>query len=325
MSKPIIVVTDYTFPDLEKEQAAAHAAGYEFKAYQCKNADQVCEALVGASIAIVQFAEVNAKAIAGMAPNAALIRYGIGYENIDVNAANERGFPVGYVPDYCLDEVAEHTSAALLMLLRKLPTLDKSVRDGQWNAVKYAKPLKPFNETLVGFYGFGQIGRSVHKKLKSFGFKFAVSDPSLSLDEAKTLGVTKLSAEDLFKQVDAITLHAPVTKETENFVNKARLNSMKNHAILVNSSRGALIDEDAIANALNTGQIAGAALDVFHEEPLLPDSPLRDAQNLMLSPHGAWYSERAIGQLQSLVADDVSNHIEGRKLRKPVPGSTGSK
>lgn len=324
MHKPLVVVTDYTFPNLEREAAAAHASGCQFKAYQCKTADEVCEALAGATVAIVQFAEVNAKAIAGMAPNAALIRYGIGYENIDVNTANEQGFPVGYVPDYCLNEVAEHTSAALLMLLRKLPSLDKSVRNEQWNMVKYAKPMKPFDETLIGFYGFGQIGRSVHTRLKSFGFKFAVSDPNLSIDEAQNLGVTKLSAEDLFSRVDAVTLHAPVTEETVNFVNEARLNSMQKHAILVNTSRGALIDETALAHALTVGQIAGAALDVFHTEPLALDSPLRSAQNLLLSPHGAWYSERAIGQLQSLVADDISNHLAGRKLRKPVPGSTGA-
>ena len=321
MSNAKVVVTDYTFPDLERERRAAESVGALFEAHQCKTGEEVTEAVRDASVVVAQFAPVTEAAIAGLAGNASLIRYGIGYDNIDVAAARKRGFPVGYVPDYCPDEVADHTSAAVLALLRKLIALDASVRRGEWAAVQVARPMKPFTETLVGFYGFGQIGRSVHARLRGFGFQFAVSDPLISDADAKNLGLTKLSAEDLFKRADAITLHAPATEETTHFVGAERLISMKSGAILVNSARGALIDESALAEALVEGKIAGVALDVFEQEPLPEKSPLRYAPNTLLTPHAAWYSDAAIGRLQQLVADDISNHLSGKPLRKPVPGS----
>ncbi|WP_421952931.1 C-terminal binding protein [Pelagibacterium sp.] len=314
-----VVITDYTFPDIDRETAAAEAAGCSLQAHQCRTAEEVAEAVAGADMAIVQFAPLDKAAIAGMADRPALVRYGIGYDNIDVTAARELGATVGYVPDYCTDEVAEHTCASLLTLLRKLPALDGSVRAGRWAAVAAAKPILPFQKTTVGFFGFGQIGRAVHSRLKGFGFAFAVADPALSQTEAQQLGLERLSADELFRRSDAICLHAPATAETKSFVNAERLSGMRPNAVLVNPARGALIDEQALADALGRGLIAGAALDVFETEPLPEASPLRDAPNLLLTPHAAWYSEEAIGRLQALVAEDISNHFAGKGLRKPVP------
>lgn len=315
-----VVVTDYTFPDLKRETAAAEAAGYTLEAFQCRTADEVAEALAGAAIALVQFAPVDRAAIAGMERGGALVRYGIGFDNIDVAAARELGMTVGYVPDYCTSEVAEHTCASLLALLRKLHTLDRSVRSGKWEAVRAAKPVLPFGKTVVGFFGFGQIGRAVHAKLSGLGFTFMVADPAFSETDAAALGLSKVSAEDLFRSADAVCLHAPATTTTRYFVNAERLAQMRPHAVIVNPARGALIDEAALAAALTDGVIGGAALDVFEQEPLAKDSPLREAPNLLLSPHAAWYSEDAIDRLQALVATDITNHLSGRKLRKPVPG-----
>jgi len=321
MSAQRVVVTDYTFPSLAQEEAAARAAGAEFAAYQCRSADEVTEALAGATVGVVQFARCTAEAVAGLAPNAALIRYGIGFDNIDVDAAGTRRIPVGYVPDYCLDEVAEHAAASLLALLRKLPALDASVRAGEWQAVAVARPMKPFSETLVGFFGFGQIGRLVHRRLKGFGFSFAVADPVLSDAEAAELGVRQVDADTLFGEADAISLHAPATPQTHHVVNAERLAQMRPNAVIVNTSRGALVDEDALAAALRAGRIAGAALDVFEVEPLAAGSPLHQAPGALLTPHAAWYSENAIARLQGLVAQDITNHLTGRPLRRPVPGS----
>ena len=321
-----VVVTDYTFPHLDRERSAAEAAGAIFEAHQCRTPEDVAEAIRGADMAIVQFALADAQAINGMAEGGALIRYGIGFDNIDVAAANDRGFPVGYVPDYCIDEVAEHSVSAMLALLRKLPALNVSVRNGAWQAVAIARPLKPFAQTTVGFFGFGQIGRAVHARLKPFGFRFLVADPALTEGDAAALGVTQTSADEMCRQADAISLHAPANAHTHHFFNAARFATMQPHAVLVNSARGALIDERALAAALSDGVIGGAALDVFETEPLPADSPLRAVTgNLLLTPHAAWYSDAAIGQLQQLVADDISNHLEGRALRKPVPGSNAQR
>lgn len=318
-----VVVTDYTFPALDKEQAAATENGAAFAAHQCKSDAEVAEAVSGADVVAVQFAQFGALAAKAVKPGATVIRYGVGYDNIDLAAAKEAGLKVGYVPDYCADEVADHTAAAILALLRKLVPMDASVRAGEWAAVKVAKPMKPFNETIVGFFGMGQIGMAVKERLTGFGFQFIVVDPGLSDAQAAAAGVTLVSPDELLAQADLISLHAPGTPQTTGFFNAARLAQMQPHAMLVNSARGLLIDETAMAEALENGVIAGAALDVFETEPLPADSPLHNAPNCLLTPHAAWYSEAAIGRLQGLMAEDIARALTGQPPRKPVPMSKG--
>ena len=307
-----VVVTDYTFPDLAQEQAAA---GADFAAFQCRTAEDVAGAVAGAAVAVVQFAPFGPAAAAAMQAGGTVIRYGVGYNNIDLAACARQGLRVGYVPDYCADEVADHTAAAALALLRKLMPMDGSVRRGEWAAVRMAKPMKPFGQTRFGFFGLGQIGRAVLGRLRGFGFQFLAHDPGVAALE----GVEMVSAEDLLRKSDIISLHAPATAITTGYFNAARLATMQSHAMIVNSARGQLIVEDDLAAALTKGVIAGAALDVFHVEPLPSDSPLRSAPNLLLTPHAAWYSEAAIHRLQELVAEDITRALRGEGPRRPVP------
>jgi D-3-phosphoglycerate dehydrogenase len=319
VSKLRVVVTDYTFPNLAAEEAAALTADAQFFPHHCGSSEEVEAAVAGANVALVQFAQFTAKAAAALAPGATVIRYGVGYDNIDLAGTKAAGVQVGFVPDYCTDEVADHTAALALALLRKLKALDSSVRDEEWAAVKYCKPMKPFKETVYGFFGFGQIGRAVLLRLRGFGFRFVASDPALSNSNAADLGVELVDADTVFRCSDIVSLHAPITKATDGFVNGARLASMQRHAVIVNSARGRLINEGDLANALKLGQIGGAALDVFEVEPLPANSPLRDAPNLLLSPHAAWYSDAAISKLQQLVADDIRRALGGQPPRCPVP------
>ncbi len=321
MKKRKVVVTDYTFPSLTQEEAAASSSGAEFKAVQCRSADEVTEAVRDADVAVVQFAPMTSAAMDGLAKDAAIIRYGIGFDNIDIPAAVARGFPVGYVPDYCVDEVADHTTALILMHLRKIVPLDLSVRAGRWAAVAVAEPLNSYRETTVGFLGLGQIGRAVLDRLRPSGFRFIVADPALDDAAANALDVERVDPETLVSRADVLSLHAPATAQTTHFVSAGRLKRMKPNAFIVNTARGALVDEADLAEALKAGTIAGAALDVFQAEPLPPDSPLRDAPNLTLTPHAAWYSSAAIERLQYLVAADIAAHLAGKPLRRPVPGS----
>lgn len=321
MGKRKVVVTDYTFPALTQEEAAAIASDADFAAFQCRTAGEVVEAVRGADIAIVQFAPLTAEAIEGLAEGAAVIRYGIGFDNLDIAAANARGVPAGYVPDYCIDEVADHTVALMLTQLRKVARLDASIRTGEWAAVAVAKPLAAYSETTIGFLGFGQIARAVADRLRPSGFRFLAADPMLDAAGAEASGVELLDPEVLVERADVLSLHAPGTPQTTKFINAARLARMKPNAFIVNTARGVLIDEGALAAALTAGTIAGAALDVFEIEPLPLDSPLRSAPNLILTPHAAWYSSAAIEALQRLVADDIRAHLAGRPLRRPVPGS----
>ncbi|MDX3974872.1 C-terminal binding protein [Shinella sp.] len=321
MGKRKVVVTDYTFPALAQEEAATVASGAEFAAFQCRTAEEVAEAVRGADVAVVQFAPLTARAIEGLAEGAAIIRYGIGFDNLDITAANARGVPAGYVPDYCIDEVADHTVALILAQLRKIVPLDASIRTGEWAAVAVAKPLAAYRDTTVGFLGFGQIARAVADRLRPSCFRFLAADPMLDAPSANALGVELVDPELLVERADVLSLHAPGTPQTTKFINAGRLARMKPNAFIVNTARGVLVDEAALAEALTAGRIAGAALDVFEVEPLPADSPLRKAPNLILTPHAAWYSSAAIEALQRLVADDIRAHLAGRPLRRPVPGS----
>lgn len=313
-----VVVTDHTFPELTQEQAAAHGAGADFAAFQCKTDAEVAKAVAGADVVAVQFASFGELSANAVAKGAVIIRYGVGYDNIDLAAAKAAGLRIGYVPDYCADEVADHTAAAALTLLRKLVPLDASVRRGEWAAVAHAKPLKPFSETVFGFFGMGQIGRAVLTRLKGFGFRFMVSDPALDAAQAQDMGVELVEADTLLQQADIVSLHAPATDQTTGYFDTARLATMKSTVMIVNSARGQLIVEEDLAKALRDGDIAGAALDVFTTEPLPDASPLRNAPNLLLTPHAAWYSSAAIHRLQGLVAQDITRALAGKPPRKPV-------
>lgn len=314
-----VVVTDYTFPDLAREEAAARGMGAEFRALQCKTEEDVAAGVAGADVVAVQFAPFAASAAKEINPGATVIRYGVGFDNIDLAAADKAGLKVGYVPDYCTDEVADHTAAGILALLRKLPHLDASVRGGEWAAIKHARPLKPLNETIVGFFGMGRIGSAVQRRLAVFGCRFLASDPGLDAGQAKKLGVELTAPEDLVRRADVLSLHAPATTQSTGFFNADIFALMRPHAMIVNSARGQLIVERDLAEALKNGVIGGAALDVFENEPLAADSPLRDAPNLILTPHAAWYSDAAVGRLQGLVAEDIKLALNGKTPRKPVP------
>ena len=316
-----VVVTDATFPDLAREQAAAEAQGATFHRATCRTAEEVALAVKGADVAVVQFAPLTAAAIAGLAPGATAIRYGVGYNNFDLPALNAAGVKAAYVPDYCTAEVADHTAASMLSLLRKLPALDASVRRGEWAAVAVAKPLKAFSDTVVGFLGFGRIAQEVAARLAPFGFRFIACDPYFA-DAAKWPGLRLVSFDDLLAEADALTLHAPATPETVGIISAAALARMKPTAVLVNTARGDLVDEGALAAALTAGRLAGAALDVFLTEPLPADNPLRTAPGVVLGPHAAWYSEVAVAQLQTLVADEITRALTGQGVRKRIPGAT---
>ncbi len=313
-----IVVTDAGFPTLSQERAVAQEFGADFVEAKCTNADDVIAAADGADILIVQFAQVTADAIAGLAPGALIVRYGIGLDNIDLAAAQAHGVKVAYVPDYATGEVADHTVSLILATLRCLLPLDRSVREEMWDAVGVSGPVRSFDETTVGFIGFGRIGQGVLSRLKPFGFKSIVADPYADPQALADLGAEAVDLDTLFDRADVITLHCPLTPETRHVVNAERLARKPGRAALVNTARGGLVDPDAIAGALETGLLRGAGLDVFEAEPLPLDSPLRACPNLILTPHAAWYSTSAIKRLQGLAADEVRRHLTGAPMRRPA-------
>ncbi len=315
----IVPVTDYTFPTLEPEQKVLSRIGAIVKGHQAKTEAELMSAVAGHKVVITQFAPMTRKVLETLEPNATVIRYGVGVDNIDLKAAKDLGINVAYVPDYCMDEVADHTVSMMLSLLRRLPMLDAGVRAGRWDGIQLAKPMLALNQTVIGLIGLGRIGRAVVKRLKVFDCQFLVFDPYLKPEQAKALGLELANLETVLSQADALSLHIPLSDETRHFINKDRLVQMKPTAIVVNTARGGLVDAEALANALKGKTLYAAALDVFETEPLPADSPLRDAPNLLLSPHLAWYSETAIERLQYLAAEEALRALKGEALRCPYP------
>jgi D-3-phosphoglycerate dehydrogenase len=273
----------------------------------------------GADVLLVQFAQVTRQAIEALAPNAAIVRYGLGLDNIDLQSAQCRGVRVAYVPDYATGEVADHTAALILTALRKIIPLDRSVRAGMWDPVGVCRPLQSFAQSVAGFIGFGRIGLEVYARLKPFGFSGIVSDPYASATTLESLGAQAVDLDTLFSTADVITLHAHMTHATKHVVNAARLRLMKPTAVIVNTARGGLIDTLALEEALAEQRIAGAALDVFEAEPLPADSRLRLFPNVILTPHAAWYSAQSAERVQALAADEVDRHLSGQPARCPAP------
>jgi D-3-phosphoglycerate dehydrogenase len=316
---PKIVVTDSTFPRLDSERAVAARFGASLEEARCTSAAEVVSAAAGADVLLVQFAQVTEAAIEAMAPNSAIVRYGLGLDNIDLKAARRRGIRVAYVPDYATGEVADHTAALILTALRKIIALDQSVRARRWDPIGICRPMQSLRHSVVGFVGFGRIGREVHARLRPFGFSSIVSDPYADLAALNALDARAVDLETLFSRADVVTLHAPLTLATKHLVDAQRLGLMKPTAIIVNAARGGLIDTAALEDALAAGRIGGAALDVFEEEPLPADSRLRQLSNVILTPHAAWYSAESVERVQTLAADEVHRHLSGEPTRCPAP------
>jgi D-3-phosphoglycerate dehydrogenase len=315
-----VVITDGNFPAFEREIAAARAAGASIELHQSKTAQEVAAAVAGANVAVVQFAPFREDAVRSLAPGATVIRYGVGYDNINVAAARQFGVKVAYIPDYCTDEVADHTAAMLLAILRCLHNGDRTIREHIWSVAAACPSLKSFSETVVGFLGLGRIGTGVLERLRPFGFRFIAFDPGRDASAGDDSGVEFVDLAELFRRADALSLHAPSSPATRYIVDASAIARMQKTAVIVNTARGDLIDTKALAGALSQGQLGGAALDVFEQEPLPDGDPLRTAPNLILTPHSAWYSQGAIARLQTLAADEIARALSGRPPRRAVPG-----
>lgn len=306
-----IVVTDYGFKNLDAERTVL--AGHEVIATQCKTPAEVLAAAADADGLLVQWAPITAEVVAGLKRCRIIVRYGIGVDNVDLAAAKAKGIPVCNVPDYCLDEVADHALALALALARQLPQIHQRIRAGTWKIVP-DKPMPALKDMTFATAGCGRIARGVLERARVFGFKRATHDPYAT----PPAGVMALSLDELFRQADILSLHSPLTPETRHLVNADRLRQMKPTAIIVNTARGGLIDTTALAAALADGTIAGAGLDVFETEPLPADHPLRQCPNALLTSHVAWFSERSVPTLQRMAAEELRRGLGGEPLKNQV-------
>jgi D-3-phosphoglycerate dehydrogenase len=242
-----------------------------------------------------------------------VVRSGAGVENVAVNAATARGILVCHVPDYCAADVADHAMALVLALVRRVVLLDRYVRAGHWqDPVGQTGPVMRLDRHTLGIVGFGRVGRLVADRLRSMVRRLLVHDPYVSPKAGVAPGVEFVTLDDLLSQSDILSLHVPLNAETYHLVGLAQLKQMKPGALLVNTSRGAVVDENALTKVLTEGRLAGAALDVLEQEPPLADSPLLQLANVIVTPHFAGYSEQAKETLRTRVAEAVVAVMQGQ-------------
>jgi D-3-phosphoglycerate dehydrogenase len=309
-----IVITDASFANIIPETDAVAGAGIELVLAQCKTAEDVMNATADADGMIVQWAPITATVIDNLTRCKVIVRYGIGVDNVDLAAARQKGIAVCNVPDYCIDEVADHTVSLALAHARQLVQIDMRIRAGVWK-IYPDKPMPSFSEMTFATAGYGRIARAVLDRARAFGFRTAAYDPFVAPPSDH---VTSLSLDELFRQADILSLHVPLSPESKHLVNADRLAQMKPTAIIVNTARGGLIDTTALANALQAGTIAAAGLDVFESEPLEEYHPLRKCPNALLTSHVAWFSERSVPKLQRMAAQEAVRALQGEPLRNQV-------
>jgi D-3-phosphoglycerate dehydrogenase / 2-oxoglutarate reductase len=304
----VIVLAEGTFADASLERARAGERA-DVRVASLATPGDVAVNTADAEAVIVTNNPLTAEHISRLGSGVRLIaRAGIGLDAIDLDAAAERGLAVFHVPDYATAEVATHAVAMLLAVHRRLVEADAVARDS-WTEWAQLKPIRPIEECTVGIVGFGRIGRAVAARVAPFAGAVQAFDPFTTVSRVKSVG----SIDELASTSDFVTMHLPLTPETQNLISSSVIDALKPGAVVVNVSRGGLVDEAALCAALADGRLAGAALDVAETEPPPPDSPLFAAPRLLLSPHVAWYSEGAERRLRENVVDAILQILAGAR------------
>jgi D-3-phosphoglycerate dehydrogenase len=313
---PKVVITDSTYPDAAIEREELAGVGATVETAGAATPGEVIERAADADALLNQETELTASVFEALERLEVVARYGVGVDNVDLAAAADHGVTVVNVPSYCEDEVATHTLALILSCLRRVPLYDSHVRSGEWDW-SVGRPIRRLAGGTVGLVAFGSIPQRLAGMLSGVDVDLVASDPFQSAEVFESHGVESVALETLLKRADVVSIHAPLTDETEGLVDESALDRMKEDAILVNAARGAIVDHDALVEALRADTIAGAALDVLPEEP--PESsPLFDLDDVVLTPHVAWYSESSITELRRSAAREVARVLRGDPPANPV-------
>lgn len=308
----LVAVTDHVFADLDQERALLAAAGHELRfETNASTPNQVADAVRGADAVLNCYAPIPTEVTREMRGCRIIARYGIGLDTIDVPVATEAGIIVTNVPDYCIDEVSDHALALILALGRGVVRLDRAVRSGAWSPMD-AAPLHRLRGRTLGLVGFGRIARALAAKATAVGFRVVAADPFLAADAIASAGAEPVDLATLLGSADVVSLHAPLTADTHHLIGRAELAAMRDGAVLVNSSRGGLVDLDALREALAAGHLGGVGLDVLETEPPSPDDPLLARADVIVTPHAAFYSQESVAELQRKAAEQVVEALAGR-------------
>ncbi|MCD6558619.1 MAG: C-terminal binding protein [Palaeococcus sp.] len=305
-----VVVTDYNYTDLTIEERELVQWNAQVVPAQCTTPEEVIKVGKDADALISQYAPITAEVIANLDRCKAIGRYGIGVDNIDVAAATARGIAVINVPSYCEDEVSDHALAMLLAWARRIPHYTEEIRRGTWDW-KTGCPIYRLRGQVLSLLGFGKIARLLARKAKALGLEVIAYDPYLADEVFGREDVKRVTLDDLFAQSDFLSVHVPLTSETRHLINEKALAQMKPTVCIINTSRGPVVDEAALAKAIQEGVIAGACLDVMEEEPPANNNPLLQLDQVIFSPHVGWYSEEAQTELRGKIAEDIGRALTG--------------
>jgi D-3-phosphoglycerate dehydrogenase / 2-oxoglutarate reductase len=317
MRHPLIAVTDSPFPSLDPAKAALARIDPELRVANSASAEDILAVGRDADAILVTYAKLPGELLRQFRRCKAIGRFGLGVDNIDIAAAAELGITVTYVPDYCMQEVSDHTMALLLALARKVPQSNALVQAGRWDMPAVA-PIHRLAGRVLGLVGFGNIPRALAPKAKAFGLRVVAHDPYVSQHALAAAGVEGMSFDRLLEISDFVSIHAPLLPATRGLFNAEVFRKMKQGACLINTARGPLVDEDALLAALDSGRLVGAALDVVAVEPLPKQSRLIGRDNVVLTPHTGFYSVEALNELQTKCAADVARVLSGEKPVYPV-------
>lgn len=319
--KSKVAITDYSFDELDIETSILQPLGCQVVGQKSgKDKAQLIALVQEADYVITQFAPVTDEVIGAMKKCKVIVRYGIGVDNVDLKAAAAKGIPVCNVPDYCTDEVADHTLAMILDLVRRITSNAMKVRSGTWGLGVPLEALHSLKDMTVGVVAFGRIGREVVDRLKAFKCEILVFDPAVDDDVIRAAGCESVSLDELLSRSDLITLHCPSTEKTEQMINAQSIGKMKNGVLFVNASRGTLVQTDDMVAALRSGKISAAALDVTDPEPPPADHPLLKMENVFITSHIASASPQAATKLRNDAANTIAITIRGGKAPNVVNG-----
>ena len=324
MTKVKVVITDYVEQDLKWEEEQFKGLGVDFSYDQLKlgSPEQILNLARDADIVIVNMAKMDAEVISGLRRCRLIIRHGVGYDNVDAAAATGRNIVFSYIPDYCVEEVAEQAIMLIFACQRKLLLQTRILRDsaakGKWDFTPIY-PVFRLNGKTLGIIGFGRIGRAVYRMMQGFDMRFLVCDPYLSDARKKEFGIETVTLAHVLKESDIVTVHTPLIEETYHLIDEPELKLMKKTAILVNTARGGIVNLRVLDKALREGWIAHAGIDVYEgKEPPDPELPLLHNERAICTPHLSWLSEEAGWSIREKIVEDVQRFVQRQGPRYPV-------
>jgi D-3-phosphoglycerate dehydrogenase len=319
MSKFKVYITDQDFGNIDIEKEILEPIDAQVIGLNCKDGKNIIASAKDADALIVQYANISKDTINSLNKLKIIARYGVGFDTIDINAAKEKGIICTNVEDYCTNEIANHNISLILMLTRRIPMFIDKTKKGQWHWSETKKAVHRFTNLQIGIIGFGKIAQNMTIKAQVLGFNVVAYDPFVSNDYMKNLQVNPISFDSLLKTSDIVVVQCPYNDKTHHIIGEKELSKMKTDAILINCSRGKIVDNDALFYALKEGHLSSAALDDIEEEPAKKfnwdpsKNPLFSLNNCFITPHVAYYSEEALIEAREKAANNVKSVLLGKK------------